>query len=268
MYNTYSNTMIAGTIAELLGAPSPEKADAARLEPLLELCAGGVDRVLLYNPDAVAMWLYQKYPDKFLPVLRHARLMLPMRTVMPSVTPVCFGTIYTGALPEVHGITKYEKPVIRIDSLFDALLRAGKKPIILATEGCSMSKIFNERQMDYIFVGSDGSPDGMYCVDEAMKVLSDDKYDAVIVYEGNYDTVMHRCGVNSPEALHELEVNAAHFDRIVRQAKRLWSGKRALYGWVTDHGCHDTEIGRGSHGSDLEDDLNVAHFWGVSGIED
>ena len=27
-----------------------------------------------------------------------------MRTVLPSVTPVCFGTMFTGVTPHVHGI--------------------------------------------------------------------------------------------------------------------------------------------------------------------
>ena len=45
---------------------------------------------------------------------------------MLPVTPVCFGTMYTGAQPAVHGIQKYEKPVIQIDTIFDALIRAGK----------------------------------------------------------------------------------------------------------------------------------------------
>lgn len=68
-----------------------------------------------------------------------------MKTVMPSVTPVCFGTMYTGAQPEVHGIQKYEKPVIKIDTFFDALIRAGKKPVIVATPKCSLSNIYLER---------------------------------------------------------------------------------------------------------------------------
>ncbi|NLB41411.1 MAG: hypothetical protein GX815_03990 [Clostridiales bacterium] len=67
---------------------------------------------------------------------------------MPSVTPVCFDTLYTGAQPEVHGIQKYEKLVIKIDSLFDALIRQGKKPVIIVETNCSMSKIFLERDMD------------------------------------------------------------------------------------------------------------------------
>ena len=41
------------------------------------------------------------------------QLQVPLSSVMPSVTPVCFGTFYTGVQPEIHGIKKYEKPVIK-----------------------------------------------------------------------------------------------------------------------------------------------------------
>ena len=58
----------------------------------------------------------------------NADLTLPLQTVMPSVTPVCFATMYTGAQPEVHGIQSYTKPVVKTDSVFDVLIRNGKKP--------------------------------------------------------------------------------------------------------------------------------------------
>ena len=38
-----------------------------------------------------------------------------------------------------------------IDTLFDALIRAGKKPAIVAETNSSMSKIYLERDMDYYF---------------------------------------------------------------------------------------------------------------------
>lgn len=265
MLNSYSTAQLAATLCGILGVPAPAYADKNRLAPLTQFASRGSDavppRLLIYDPDAVALWLWQKYPDLFLPVMKHTQLALPMRTVMPSVTPVCFGTIYTGALPEVHGIMRYEKPVIRIDTFFDALIRAGRRPVIYSTTDCSMSRIFLGRDMDYVTV------DGLYCFDAAMREFDAPDaslHDVVIVYEGNYDAVMHREGVNSEAALNELKLNADHFDRLVTRAMARWAGRPALYGWVTDHGCHDTEIGRGTHGTDLEDDLNVIHFWGKS----
>ena len=107
------------------------------------------DRIFLYNPDAIARWIYEKYAEAFDPIREKGDLELPFCTVMPSVTPVCFATMYTGSQPSVHGIQSYEKPVIAIDTLFDAFIRGGKKPAIVSTKNDSMSKIFLTRPMDY-----------------------------------------------------------------------------------------------------------------------
>ena len=66
-------TGVAATAATLLGAPIPVGADAA-LAPVLALAqrawgAPRADRVLLYNPDAIALWLYQQYTTRFAPIL-------------------------------------------------------------------------------------------------------------------------------------------------------------------------------------------------------
>lgn len=124
-----------------MGIEAPGHAERpidAIVESVKRTC-GNVDRVFMYNPDAIAMWLYQKYTDLFLPLQMQINLFLPLHTVMPSVTPVCFGTMYTGAAPQIHGIMSYTKPVIKIDTLFDALIRAGKKPAIVSTEGDSLN---------------------------------------------------------------------------------------------------------------------------------
>ena len=83
---------------------------------ILNYCGSGskIDKALIYNPDAVALWLYQKYTDKFTKVINNTRMALPMRTVMPSVTPVCFATIYSGVMPSVHGIQKYENRSLKL----------------------------------------------------------------------------------------------------------------------------------------------------------
>ena len=151
--NSIMLTGVAASLAKAMGIEPPQQAEASigALDRLVEKTAkeGKVDRIFMYNPDAVAMWLYQKYTEYYLPLQDQIKLTLPLQSVMPSVTPVCFGTMYTGAMPEVHGIQAYEKPVIKIDTLFDALIRAGKKPAIVSTEDDSLSMIFLERPMDY-----------------------------------------------------------------------------------------------------------------------
>lgn len=99
MKNTVSMTRFAASVAECIGIPAP--AEAAAPFPfaktlLQETGLQRAEKLLIYNPDAVGLWLWQKYTTWFAPVLRHTQLAVPICTVLPSVTPVCFGTMYTG----------------------------------------------------------------------------------------------------------------------------------------------------------------------------
>ena len=250
-------TGVAAALTEALDVPAPRSA-APALEALTALCAGGVDRVLMYNPDAVALWLFEKYTDLFLPVLRHIRCTLPLRTVMPSVTPVCFGTMYTGAEPSVHGIRSYTKPVIRTDTVFDALIRAGKKPCIVSTGNDSMSRIFLERSMDYYIVDT---PDEANA--RAAALIAEDRHDLIAVYNGNFDSTMHKFGPESPEALEALRHNVHAFDTLAKEVRTHWTEHRTLIAFAPDHGCHEIDGACGSHGLDMPEDMNIVHFYGI-----
>ena len=106
-------TGVAASLCNALGVEKPECAGEP-LEAITELCKNqGVDRVLMYNPDAVALWIFEKYAPLFTPVMLNTSITLPLQAVMPSVTPVCFGTMYTGAisismLSSISGITSRE----------------------------------------------------------------------------------------------------------------------------------------------------------------
>lgn len=259
-YNAYSLTTVAAAITDALGVEKPACAYAANpaIGALIETNGVKIDRVLMYNPDAVALWLYQKYTALYLPVQKHTALTLPLRSVMPSVTPVCFGTMYTGALPEVHGIQAYTKPVIRIETVFDALIRAGRKPAIVSTRGDSISMIFLEREMDYFIFDT---------VDEvnkkAMELIEADEHDLIVVYNGNYDATMHRWAPEGAESIEALKANMDAFDGFAEAVKRCWKRHNTLIGFAPDHGCHEIDGGLGSHGLDMPEDLNILHFYGV-----
>jgi transcriptional regulator with XRE-family HTH domain len=216
------------------------------------------DRVVMYNPDAVAQWIYEKYADMLQDVKTRTDIEIPLATVMPSVTPVCFGTMYTGAQPAVHGIQKYEKPVITIDTLFDALLRAGKKCALITYGKCSLSKIFLERDMDYYHFDEGG----IAAVNaKAAEVILKDEHDLIVIYNGNYDSVMHKKGPESPEALAELRTNCHIFSCISELVRNHWKGHNTLLGFAMDHGCHEIDGGCGSHGLDMPEDINIVHLY-------
>ena len=216
------------------------------------------DRLFMYNPDAIAQWVYEKYPHLMEEAISRTELRLPLQSVMPSVTPVCFGTMYTGAQPEIHGIRRYEKPVIAIDTIFDALIRAGKKPVIIADTECSIGKIFQNRNMDYFLYKTIEEINA-----KAAEVILEDKYDFIVIYNGNYDSRMHKVGPEDVHALGELRHNSRTFGMLCELIKSQWQNHTTLMGFAMDHGCHEIDGGCGSHGLDMPEDLNIVHLYQI-----
>ena len=261
MPNTNSLDGICAGFTYALGVDAPKH--AAPVNPDLKAYIDKVfngekaDRVVMFNPDAVAQWLYEKYPQFFTEAKNCTELVVPLRTVMPSVTPVCFGTMYTGAQPEVHGIRKYEKPVIQIDTLFDALIRAGKKPAIISHhKASSMSNIYLERAMDYFIAETLSEANAI-----AAELILRDEHDLIIVYNGNYDYAMHHNGPESAIALSEMRANVLTFSMLSELIRRNWKRHNTLVGFGMDHGCHEIDGDSGSHGLDMEEDLNIFHMF-------
>ncbi len=251
---------LCAALAAAMGVEAPAQAAApnAAVTAYAEKAFAGekADRLFMYNPDAIAQWVYEKYPQLVVEAKNLTELEVPFRTVMPSVTPVCFGTMYTGAQPEVHGIQAYTKPVIKIDTLFDALLRAGKKPAIVCTAGDSLSKIYLEREMDYFFYPTVAEVNA-----KAAQLILEDKYDAIVVYNGNYDSIMHRWGPESLDALGELRANSEAFAMFSAMIAEHWKQHNTLVGFAMDHGCHEIDGNLGSHGLDMDEDLHIVHLY-------
>ncbi len=260
LYSSICISSVKSTVLELFGLNATENNEKSN--PLIKALAenkGKVDRAVIYNPDAVALWVYQKYTEKFTDVAVNSDLAIPMLSVMPSVTPVCFASMYTGVLPEIHGIRKYEKPVLKTETLFDRMLAAGKKCAIVSTAGDSISKIFLERDMDY-FIYDD--------IEEVrrkgLELIEKNCYDLLVIYNGDYDGFMHKFGPESPEALGRLDMDVAYYKKMVQKIKECYSSGTTFYGFCPDHGCHEIDGGCGSHGLDEQEDMNVIHFYGIN----
>ena len=170
--------------------------------------------------------------------------------------------MYTGAQPCVHGIQKYEKPVIKIDTLFDALLRAGKKVAIVAYGKCSVGKIFLEREMDYFIYETVEAVNA-----KAAELILRDEHDFIAVYNGNYDSAMHKNGTESPLSLAELRANSRTFGMFCEMIATHWKKHNTLIGFAMDHGCHDIDGEAGSHGLDMDEDINIVHLYKGYGRE-
>lgn len=261
MMNSWSMTRFAATVADALGAEAPMQADAPLplVQRYLDRTLGAkAQRALIFNPDCIGHWFWQKYSDLLTPVQEHAPLAVPLRTMMPSVTPVCFGTMYTGVMPAVHGIQRYEKPVITVDSLFDSLPRSGKKVALLAARDSSMSLIFGGRPVDYFILPYDDDVN-----EKALELIGQDIYDVVVVYNQSYDDMIHRTAPEAPEAMAAAEANVKAFDQLCEAARAAWARYDSLFVWAPDHGNHVNWDGHGQHGEFREEDINVIHCFGA-----
>ncbi len=260
MLNHNSLDGICAALCYALGIDPPKEAAHANpdLKAYIDSSFGEqkADRVFMFNPDAIAQWINEKYSFLLEEVYQNAELTVPLCSVMPPVTPVCFATMYTGAQPAVHKIQKYEKPILTVDTIFDALVRAGKKAALISYGGASLGKIYLNRDIDYFIMKN---------IDEATAVATElicqDEHDFILLYNGNYDAAGHKNGPEHLITLSELRSNAHNFAMLSHLIRRRWQGHNTLLGFAMDHGVHAIDDGCADHGFDMDDDLNIKHHY-------
>ena len=257
-------TAITATVCRLMAVDPPRLAEEAVLEPVIEAVARrGISRIgrcLLYAPDAVGRKLVFDKWDMVRDVIRFAPLHLPMVSVFPPKTPVCFASMFTGALPSEHGLTKYEKPVLRCDTLFDALVGAGKRVGIVAVKDSSLDLIFRGRPIAYF-----SEPDDERVTLRTLEIIEGGGHDLVVAYHQEYDDVMHETHPTSGRAIDALRRHVAGFCKMAAAARASWRGTGSLLVFAPDHGAHrDPTTGKGTHGENIPDDMEVMHFFGVA----
>ncbi len=263
MLNPNSLDTICAALCYAMGVEAPSISAPANedLVAYIDKIFSGekADRILMYNPDAIAQWIYEKYSHYCREATYYTDIAIPLQTVMPSVTPVCFATMYTGAQPIVHGIRKYAKPVLTVETIFDAMIKADRKCAIITSGDCSISKIFLDRKVDYFHHSRGEAVNRANAM--AAEVIIRDQHDLVVVYNGNYDSVMHKHGPESMEAISELRANSLAFATLSNLVERNWTSHNSLVGFAMDHGCHEIDGNCGSHGLDMEEDLNIVHLY-------
>lgn len=257
-------TCITPTLCRLMGIELPEISTKEVIADLIEesvklLNGRKIDKCLVYAPDAIGEALFQDYSNDFRKVMEIAPSQVVLRSVFPSVTPVVFGSMFTGALPEAHGITQYDKPVLECDTIFDALLRSLKKVAIVAVEGSSIAKIFLNRDLDYFIEEYDGQVN-----ERVAKLIGEDDHDFILAYNQEYDDVMHRTVPRSPEAITAMRNHIRDFTRLGDEFLKKHRDETRLVLFSPDHGTHvDAQTGRGAHGLDIPEDMEVRSFWGI-----
>jgi hypothetical protein len=281
---------VTPTLCRLLGIEPPTVCNAPPLELVLALAPATVDRVLVYAADAIGRIFLDNHPDLKKRLVAASDVQVELRSMIPPKTPVCFASMFTGAMPEVHGIRKYERPVLTCDTLFDALARrdmteivgtvpdwgassAGDCPrptisdrvpssgehkvAIVAVKDCSMDIIFRNRAIDYFTQDSD-----LQVTELALELVRAGKHDFIVSYNQEYDDTLHRTRHDGPEALAAAGRHVDTFVRLSQATEEYWAGYNRALLFVSDHGAHyDATKGKGDHGDDIPEDMDVLHFW-------
>lgn len=249
---------LCASLCECIGIEPPKHA-ACKIDSFVGAMTegGAVERIVMFNPDAVGRWIVDRFPAKFDRVRAVAPYVQPLETVFPPKTPVCFASMYTGAEPAVHGIQRYEKPVVKIDSIFDALTRQGKRVAIVASKNSSLNKIFRGRdKVDYYTVKYDKE-----ATDKGVELIAQDMYDFILIYNQAYDDSIHFTHPLSRRAKRALDTYADNFEAIGEAVKA--TGKRTLLGYAPDHGVHREWYLLGNHGRNIPKDMLIDHFYTV-----
>lgn len=256
-------TALARTLSNIIGAEAPMLSDTNTVAPIERLVSdktatGKVDRMLIYNPDAIGEWIYLKYKHLFGAVIDNTDITVKYTTAFPPKTPVCFATMFTGANPDVHGIVRYTKPVLVVDTLFDSLRRSNLKVAMVAVANQSIPRIFAERDIDYYLLPYDNE-----VIDKALELIAEDRYDVIEVYNQEYDDAMHRSHPESAKALRAIEHYAHSFKRLCSATETHWKAHDTFIAFATDHGTHRAFFGLGMHGKNIPKDMEIVHFYGV-----
>ena len=253
---------ITPTVCGLMGIAPPALSTANAFAPVIDRIkahsgSARFDKCLIYAPDALGTLFIGKHPEIFAAVSRQAPLKIELRSVFPPKTPVCFASMFTGAPPEIHGIKLYERPVLSCDTLFDALIRAGKRPAIAAVRDSSIDLIFRGRDMAYFSEEYDPQVTA-----RALRLLESDEHDFILAYHQEYDDSLHATSIESERSITAAKNHAASFVQLCAEAHDRWKHHDHLFIFAPDHGGHDDPAtGKGAHGENIPEDMLVTHFF-------
>jgi len=247
-----------GTAPPLLSAEAPLPEVVLRQSELLN--ASTVDRCLVFCPDALGAHIWPKCGVNHADTIeKYAPQRVSLSSVMPPKTPVCFASMFTGGPPAAHGIRHYERPVLKCDTLFDALLRANRSIAIVAVANSSIDLIFRGRAMDYFSEADDRAAER-----RAVSVIRESRHNLVLVYQQEYDDLLHATNPFSDQCIDAVSHHLHSFVVLAEEAAMAWAASNYAIVFAPDHGAHVcSSTGHGDHGEDIPEDVDLFHWYGI-----
>jgi hypothetical protein len=184
-----------------------------------------------------------------------------VETVYPARTVVCFSSMFTGAAPENHGISSnlVIKLGLRVESVFDALRKAGKKGRLVGI--AHLIDAFGDDVASVTSVAHNDKID-QNLIATAKRELMEQDPDLLVLQLLAVDQNGHVRGTYYPEYVERIEIT----DRLIEEFMR-WCEER---GYLEDAAVilmadHGQGRGIGAHGHLSEGERFVPFaMWGSS----
>ena len=254
----YSMIDIAPTVSAILDLPSPPQATGSVIPEIVQDLSG-CGQVAALAPDALGLFAWEKWNSE-MPFLRslHAKHSLILHSVMPSITPVNFAAMVTGADLSVHGVHA-KTDQFACETLFQLVRKAGGRSAGVGLAGYTGSDLLG-RHADIWGNAGDGSDTGVE--EKIIEIVDHDAPQFLIAQLGRVDDVFHRYGPSSPSVVPMLKETDTRLERLVKHLKHVRYGVIIL----SDHGQHDVPDARegankGTHGTDRWEDCLVPCTW-------
>jgi predicted AlkP superfamily pyrophosphatase or phosphodiesterase len=250
---------VAPTVSKVLGVRPPSSSEKAPHSEVIRTLEA-TDRLLVLVIDAFGLSTWRAVKERT-PCFNslHAVHGDTIDSVMPTITPVNFATMLTGASPASHGITNREQP-LTLETIFHVLRGEGMSSATAAKAVSSLGILISPHADRPGIAASNTDDEVTSIAIESLKGGSN----LVWVQLLDVDDAGHAHGPLSAEG-HEA---ASRADSNLR--KILGAAHREGYSAVVlaDHGQHtvmkDGAI-RGTHRTDTPEDVEVPLAWANNG---
>ena len=255
----YSMRGIAPTVSKILRLPPLAQATGSAIRQIVQDLAG-CDRVAILAPDALGefAWLQWRNEMPWLSSL-HAKRSIILHAILPSVTPVNFACMVTGAEASVHGIQK-KRDSFQCETLFDLVRAAEGKSAGIGLDGYTGDLLLGRYADIWGNAGQDD--DDADVADKVIEIADKHAPRFLITQFGVVDTLFHKYGPSSAEMIPALRDTDVRLRRVTEHLKGLGYGVILL----ADHGQHDRKNAgpnekKGAHGTDSPEDCRVPCTW-------
>ena len=171
-------------------------------------------------------------------------------TVTPSVTIAAIPSIFTGATPEVHGVTDWHGE-IHAETIVEVFEEAGLPCAIVGED-----PILGGYSATYC-TGYYSDPDpAEHFMSMTIDLLRENDFYFIAIYNPVPDEMGHSYGSGSSQYREAIEDADYHIGRLVENLKELGVYENTLIVITPDHGMTGT-----SHGYGYETDMRIFSVW-------